>query len=381
MSNSALIVNPAAFLDSVNERIRQLTIRGNDPVYTVVSHLFNAGGKRIRPLLVLAAASFKAADPKTLIDAAAAIELVHMASLIHDDVIDEAATRRGRATINHKWDNLTAVLTGDYLFAAAFNLLTTSKNFEVLESLTHSIQLMCEGEINQAAQTFNYEQSETDYFLNIYKKTACLFATSCLAGALTAGLPQSQVKLLEKYGLYLGYAYQILDDILDIVARPAELGKPVGSDLKNGILTLPVLKLLQDEAYAPTLKQLFDQRHLTPAEVSQIIGYLTRSRDGISYAYQRLAQMIEYAQEALQALPSTPASLAISEMAAQLFAKPLAMARPGLEPLGIQLNDLFTIPSSLPGEEVPTDSFYPAAEWLPSILEQNPLPELQESYA
>lgn len=381
MSNSALIVNPATFLDSVNERIRQLTIRGNDPVHTVVSHLFNAGGKRIRPLLVLAAASFKAADPKTLIDAAAAIELVHMASLIHDDVIDEAATRRGRATINHKWDNLTAVLAGDYLFASAFNLLTTNKNFEVLESLTHSIRLMCEGEINQSAQTFNYEQSETDYFVNIYKKTACLFATSCLAGALTAGLPRAQVNLLEKYGLYLGYAYQILDDILDIVAQPAELGKPVGSDLKNGILTLPVLKLLQDEAYATSLKQLFDQRHLTPAEVSQIVGYLTRSRDGISYALKRLTQMVEYAQQSLQALPATAARLAISEMSAQLFAKPLAMAQPGLEPLGIQINDLFTIPSSLPSEEIPTDFFYPAAEWLPSILEQNPFPEFQESYA
>lgn len=380
MSNSALVVNADAFLDSVNERIRQLTIRGNDPVHTVISHLFNAGGKRIRPLLVLAAASFKATDPKTLIDAAAAIELVHMASLIHDDVIDEAATRRGRATINHKWDNLTAVLAGDYLFAVAFNLLTTSKNFEVLESLTHSIRLMCEGEINQSAQTFNYEQSETDYYLNIYKKTACLFATSCIAGALTARLPQAQAKLLEKYGLYLGYAYQILDDILDIVARPAELGKPVGSDLKNGILTLPVLRLLQDETYAPTLKQLFDQRHLTPAEVNQIIGYLIRSRDGISYAFRRLTQMIESAREALQALPATPARLAISEMAAQLFAKPLAMAQPALEPLGIQIDDLFTPPSNLSSEELPID-FNQTAEWLPRILEQNPIPEFRESYA
>lgn len=380
MDNSALAVNPAAFLDAVNARMKQLIIRGKDPVPTIVGHLFSAGGKRIRPLLVWAAASFKAADPKILIDAATAIELVHMASLIHDDVIDKAASRRGRATINHKWDNLTAVLAGDYLFASAFNLLTTAKNFEVLEYLTHSIQLMCEGEINQSAQSFNYEQSEKDYFLNIYKKTACLFATSCFAGALSAGLPRTQVNLLEKYGLYLGYAYQILDDILDIVAQPAELGKPVGSDLKNGILTLPVLRLLQDEAYAPALKKLFEQRHLAPAEVRQIIGCLIRSRDGISYAWKRLIEMIGYAHGVLQALPAAPARPAISELSAHLFAKPLALAKPGLEPLGIKINELFNPHSNRPGDEFPS-GLYPPAEWLPSIREQIPLPEFQESYA
>jgi len=383
MSTLSLAIDSAAFVELVNERIQQLVMSGNDPVHEVVSHLFNAGGKRIRPTLVLASASFKPFDQKVLIDVASAIELVHMASLIHDDIIDESSTRRGSDTINYKWNNLTAVLAGDYLFASAFNLLTTTKNHQVLESLTNSIRLMCEGEINQSAQTFNCQQSEADYFNNIYKKTACLFCTSCQAGALTAGLPWEQIRLIEKFGLYLGYAYQILDDILDLVATPCELGKPVGNDLLHGILTLPVLRLLQDEQYGPELKQMLANRQITSEEVIKIVDCLYRRSDGLKYALNRFNQMLNNAQAVLQDLPAVPARTAIQEMSAQLFAKPLELAQHGLEPLEIRIANLFDHLSDLQSQDKQLDLF-PAADWLPKLLNHSPGQTsigLQENYA
>jgi heptaprenyl diphosphate synthase len=235
---------------------------------------------------------------------------------------------------------------------------------------------MCEGEINQAAHVFNYHQSEADYFNNIYKKTACLFSTSCQAGALASDLPSEQSELLGQFGLYLGYAYQILDDILDLVANPADLGKPVGSDLTRGILTLPVLRLLQDEHYGPMLKKTLDNREVSPLEIGEIVSYLTRS-DGLKYTFNCLTRMLNSAKEALDALPDVPARYAMQEISAQLLAKPLEMAQQSPS-LGLQ-NILVTNPldSLTDRHKEPITDLFPA-EWVSKLMEQYTQPPSTE---
>ncbi|NLK52287.1 MAG: hypothetical protein GX295_07565 [Syntrophomonadaceae bacterium] len=315
---------------------------GNSPINEIIGHLFNAGGKKIRPTLVFLSASFQPYDRESLIDTAAAVELIHMASLIHDDIIDTAAQRRGQETINHKWNNLTAVLTGDFLFATAFNRLTVTGNYPVLLLLCQSIQQMCEGEINQARQTFNYHQSEFDYFKNIYQKTACLFAASCQAGAITACLPKEQITAMEQFGLYLGYAYQIIDDLLDLIGDPQELGKPTGSDLKQGILTLPVLRCLKDSCYGGKLRHTLDRRQISPSELKQFLQNLLHS-DAIPYTLECLALMLHRAGAAIGALPFGTTRFQVSQLAERLLAGPILQIQKSLtETKGLALPNYFT---------------------------------------
>ncbi|MGI6648887.1 MAG: polyprenyl synthetase family protein [Bacillota bacterium] len=334
-------LDPKPFLAQVDKRIHDLCLQGNEPVHEVINHLLKAGGKRIRPTLAFISASFKSADWEptnweNLVDAASAIEMIHMASLVHDDIIDQATTRRGTETINQKWGNLTAVLAGDYLFSSAFNLLTARQNYPVLLSVTNAIRLMCEGEINQAAQTYNYRQTEENYLDNIYKKTACLFAASCQAGAITALLPAEHVRLINHFGLYLGYAYQILDDILDLIGDPNELGKPVGSDLARGILTLPILRLLQDEQQGAWLKPILDRQQISAEEIALTV---TRLADGDAFLYSldRVFQMFDAAYQSIYGLPQVPARLAMWEIAGQLLEKPLLMVEKSLTSLGLTM--------------------------------------------
>lgn len=316
-----------------------MAISGDDPVHQVIRHLFEAGGKKIRPILVLASASFNPINLQSSIDIAAAIEMIHMASLVHDDIIDGASMRRGRETINHKWDKHIAVLAGDYLFASAFELLMTVGDLKIFELAVKAIRLMCEGEINQDANAFNINQSEEEYFNNIYKKTAALLATSCHAGALSSSLSPEQVTQLCQFGLYLGYAYQILDDILDLVANPISLGKPVGSDLAGGILTLPILRLLQDARYS-SLKTILSRGKISREEINQVVQALIKS-DGLDYSFKYFIYMLEKAEVALNSLPAVPARNMMKKIAYKILEKPLLLVKENLNLSGYTVSDFF----------------------------------------
>ncbi len=210
--------------------------------------VIRAGGKRLRPLLVILCSGLADPSRQALIDMAAAAELIHTASLIHDDILDQADTRRGAATINHLQGNHTAVLIGDFLFAAAFGLLTRTGCPEAVALMTGAIQAMCQAEIEQKEAVFQFSVTEHRYLDRIEKKTAALLAACCGAGALTGGAAPEDVASLMAYGRNLGLCFQITDDLLDFTGDSAALGKPAGADLAQGILTLPVIYLLQNFA-------------------------------------------------------------------------------------------------------------------------------------
>ena len=216
-----------------------------DPFLTeVAAHLVSAGGKRLRPVLVLAAAAACGADANPdVIQGAVSVELVHLGSLYHDDVMDEAESRRGVESVNHRWGNLVAILAGDFLLARASEL-AAGLGTEVAALLARTIGQLCRGEVAQLETAFNPDRTETAYERAIAGKTASLLATAARIGALVAGGGPGPVEALTEFGHAFGMAFQIWDDIRDLVSTDDELGKPAGHDMVEGTYTLPVLRAL-----------------------------------------------------------------------------------------------------------------------------------------
>jgi len=221
------------------------TVQTGDPILTeVASHLVPAGGKRLRPALALCVGELNGQPASDdVVMGACAVELVHMGSLYHDDVMDEAKTRRNVESVNSRWGNLVAILAGDFLLARASEI-AASLGTEVAGLLATTIGRLCEGQVRELSQTFDVERSEEAYLASIAGKTAALMATACRIGAITAGIDRSQVEAFTSYGQDLGMVFQIVDDILDVVATDEELGKPAGNDLMEGVYTLPVIRAL-----------------------------------------------------------------------------------------------------------------------------------------
>jgi heptaprenyl diphosphate synthase len=221
------------------------TVQTGDPILTeVASHLVPAGGKRLRPALALCVGELGGGPASDdVVMGACAVELVHMGSLYHDDVMDEAKTRRNVESVNSRWGNLVAILAGDFLLARASEI-AASLGTEVAGLLATTIGRLCEGQVRELSQTFDVGRSEEAYLASIAGKTAALMATACRIGAITAGIDRTQVEAFTSYGHDLGMVFQIVDDILDVVATDEELGKPAGNDLMEGVYTLPVIRAL-----------------------------------------------------------------------------------------------------------------------------------------
>jgi heptaprenyl diphosphate synthase len=211
----------------------------------IASHLILAGGKRVRPLFAIASASAAGpVDPTDdVIQGGVAVELVHLGSLYHDDVIDEAPTRRTVESVNARWGNLTAILAGDFLLARASEL-AASLGTEVAGLLAATIGRLCQGEVAELRTAYDVSRTEDAYLSAIEGKTASLFATACRIGAIVGGLPRPEIDTLTRFGLAYGMAFQIVDDVLDVTATTEELGKPAGHDLVEGVYNLPVLRAL-----------------------------------------------------------------------------------------------------------------------------------------
>ena len=211
----------------------------------LLGHSLKSGGKRIRPALTLLSGKFYDYNLDYLLPMATAVELLHTATLVHDDAIDNSLVRRGRPTINKVWGSEKAVLLGDYLFANAGELTTTTQNLRVIKLVAQTIMTISSGELNQAINAFNLEQTRQDYLQRISRKTASLFSLATESGAVLSQAPEKSIQVLIDYGYNLGIAFQIVDDILDFAGTEEEVGKPVGSDLAQGTLTLPAIVLLE----------------------------------------------------------------------------------------------------------------------------------------
>lgn len=211
----------------------------------LAGHLIAAGGKRLRPILTLAAAQLCGYQGDRHLGLAACVEFIHSATLLHDDVVDESKLRRGLDTANAVWGNQASVLVGDYLFSRAFQLMVADGSLEVLEILSNASAVIAQGEVHQLATTNNLETTIEDYMTVIRSKTATLFAAASSIGAVVAERPAAERDALDAYGMSLGVAFQLVDDYLDYAASQEKLGKTVGDDFREGKMTLPVVLALQ----------------------------------------------------------------------------------------------------------------------------------------
>jgi heptaprenyl diphosphate synthase len=234
-------------------------VTGDGFLDEVTTHLIAAGGKRLRPLLALAAAT--AGDRTATQDdllGGVAVELVHLASLYHDDVIDEATVRRNVESVNSRFGNLVAIVAGDYLLARSA-AIAAGLGTEIAGLLATTLGRLCQGQVAEVRASFQIGRTKDDYFEAIAGKTAALMATSCRIGALTGDSPDHEVAALTEFGQCFGIAFQLRDDVMDVVASEEELGKPSGQDLAEGIYTLPVLLALEDPEAGSELRTLLGQ--------------------------------------------------------------------------------------------------------------------------
>ena len=230
-------------------------------VQTMLQHVLSAGGKRLRPTIALLAGRFGDYRPELLVPLAASIELLHTATLVHDDVIDEADRRRGRPTTNSRQHNAAAVMLGDYMFAHAAELICRTESLDVVKLFSRTLMAMASGELAQDLSAYQYSPDTLHYFGRISGKTASLFATSAEGGALAARAPDAWARALRDYGENVGMAFQIVDDVLDFEGDEAELGKPAGSDLLQGTLTLPALLYMERHPKNNPIQKLFENDH------------------------------------------------------------------------------------------------------------------------
>jgi len=260
--------------------------------------LLSSGGKRIRPLIILLIGELLSGDESKLLNLATAIELLHTATLVHDDLIDGSLLRRGVPTLNSQWSPAATVLTGDFLFACAATLAAQTDHLEVIKLFSKTLTVIVNGEINQLF-TSHCNTSKEDYFKRIYAKTASLFETSARSAALLSPATKTQIDVLTKFGYSLGMAFQVIDDVLDYVGDESKVGKPVGGDLRQGLITLPMLYYMEMHPDDPAVADLVIHKCVKDeSEISRLVVTIKESR-AIEKA---LTQARAFAEEARRCL-------------------------------------------------------------------------------
>ena len=299
-------------IDSVYQSIQAELAQVEDQLKSVIegafssqteslSYSLNEGGKRIRPMLTVLAGKFYDYYPDSILPMATAVELLHKATLVHDDAIDHSSIRHDRPTINELWGQEIAILVGDYLFARAGEFSTDTNNLDVVRLFTHTIQVICRGEINQFFNAFNLEQTRRQYIDRIAQKTASLFSLSTQSGAILSNAPERSVEILREYGYNLGIAFQIVDDIMDFISTEEEMGKPISSDLTQGTLTLPAILIMEYYPQDNPVKKLFESR-VDQGNIERAIE-IVRNSSIVQECYQTA---LEYSSKACRNLESLP---------------------------------------------------------------------------
>ena len=300
-------------LDRVEEALEKSVVAESDLLAATARYLLQAGGKRFRPMLVLLSGYFGDPSDPRLIPGSVAIELVHLATLYHDDVIDEADSRRGTPSVNARWDNTVAILTGDYLFARASEL-SADLGPDVCRLLARTIAVLCDGQIREVDSSGKVEQTEAAYLEIIRRKTGVLISTSCRLGGMLSDASDDDTETLEGFGESLGMAFQLSDDIMDVTASQLELGKEPGVDMKEGVYTLPVLHALAEGEDREELAGVL--AHGAPdGELLDRALEIVRSGDSIAHARAAVTAEVARAVTLARRLPEGPASQALVQLA------------------------------------------------------------------
>ncbi|AXQ94340.1 polyprenyl synthetase family protein [Cereibacter azotoformans] len=298
----------AGDMAAVNGLIRERMASKHAPrIPEVTAHLVEAGGKRLRPLLTLAAARLCGYEGPYHIHLAATVEFIHTATLLHDDVVDESHRRRGKPTANLLWDNKSSVLVGDYLFARSFQLMVETGSLRVMDILANASATISEGEVLQLTAAQDLRTTEDIYLQVVRGKTAALFAAATEVGGVVAGVPEAQVAALHAYGDALGIAFQIVDDLLDYGGADAQIGKNTGDDFRERKLTLPVIKAVakadaEERAFWQRVIEKGDQRE---GDLAQAHAIMAR-HGAMEAARQDALHWVAVARESLTQLPEHP---------------------------------------------------------------------------
>jgi octaprenyl-diphosphate synthase len=302
-----------ADLERVEREISLESVASVDAVTAISRYLQLGGGKRLRPILVLLSARLTGTFGESAIRMAAVVEMIHTATLVHDDVIDIAKTRRGRPSSNAIWGNHTCVLAGDWLYMQAFQIALRERNFRVLDLLISLTQMMVEGELLQLERIGRINVSEADYMELVDRKTASLFSACARLGAMVAGADESAETRLGEFAWNLGIAFQLVDDVLDFTSRETILGKPVGSDLREGKVTLPLIYALADASAdeRALVQTVLEQGNYEQAPFGRILDIMERHR-GIERARERAQSFTDKARAIISDFPDSPYQRALA---------------------------------------------------------------------
>lgn len=304
----------SADLDLFDQKLNDY-LRGDSPLITSVArHLLKSKGKRIRPTFLFLSSRASESFSDFSVDASLAIELIHTATLLHDDVVDEADLRRGQETVNAKWTNLISVLMGDYLFAKAFRIMVDTGSVELIRAISMATERVSVGELRQIEETGNYALSEEEYLTIIADKTASLFNVSCEVGPILSHRSSRERQRFAEFGEKIGTAFQIADDLLDIVGDPQVTGKERGNDLLGGKVTLPLIHAL-GQVNSASQKEMtaFIKSNPGPAGFDKVFGFI-RDQGGIEYAYTRAEEMSRQGLESIRPLKESVYAEALVDM-------------------------------------------------------------------
>jgi len=294
-------------LKRVETEISRESVASVDAITAIGQYLQEAGGKRLRPSLLLLSSKLIGDGGESAIRMGAVVEMIHAATLVHDDVIDAAETRRGRPSTNVQWGNHTCVLAGDWLYMQAFQIALRERNFHVLDLLIGLTQMMVEGELLQLERIGRIGVTEADCMELVDRKTACLFSVCAKLGAIVAGADSQTEERLGEYAWNLGMAFQLVDDVLDFTAREKTLGKPVGGDLREGKVTLPLVYALEQASADErrSVERVLADRHYENVPLRQILG-LIEKYNGIERVRERALAFTDKARQAIGEFPESP---------------------------------------------------------------------------
>lgn len=310
-------INTLPYIQKGLDTVEQMMLRQLEDYHpdlkTATSHILASGGKRIRPKIILLIGSMLHAEYERLLPLATAIEMLHTATLVHDDLIDGSLLRRGIPTLNSKWSPAATVLTGDFLFASASDMASRTNSVEVMRLIAITLMTIVNGEVDQLFSNRCITTVE-EYNRRIYAKTASLFETSTHTAAVISNVDRRQVEVLRKFGYELGMAFQIVDDMLDYVGDESTVGKPVGGDLRQGLVTLPMLYYMQANPGNSTVERFTTNQCFQDEEdIEALVKEISKS-DAISKSQQTAAEFAGRAENYIMDFPDTPERAALVEM-------------------------------------------------------------------
>jgi heptaprenyl diphosphate synthase/octaprenyl-diphosphate synthase len=302
-------------LEKVERSLEEIADSGFPLLAQLLTYTLKNGGKRIRPALTLLAGKFYAYDPALIVPMATAIELLHTATLVHDDIVDNSPVRRGKPTVRHTWGENRALLLGDYLFAKAGSLAADTGSLRVVKLFSQTLMTISGGELKQTGVTFALASARDYYFAWVSAKTACLFATATESGAILSQAPEDAIEAMRDYGHNLGIAFQIVDDVLDFVGDEDELGKPVGSDLREGTMTLPSILFAESYPEDNLIKSTVEKKN---AESVALAVEKIRNSSVIDECLALAAEFCSRASQAVEKLPDSSARRSLLGLAAYI---------------------------------------------------------------